>query len=320
MPRFANADAPWSSPDFLWLAGLLEAEGTFLRPPPSSPRSPVVACRMTDRDVIERVADRLGTSIMAVDKGKYRTEYGACARGSRAACLMSDLRPFLGTRRRAAIDRALAQYVPPQNKLSYELAEEIRRRHASPESVSSLARSFGVARQTVHRVLKHEIYWAPPPRPWCDPVSPLPQPGWVPEGISRDELYWLAGWLEGEGSFVAPPPSNPRHPRIAAMCCDLDVMEEVGRLLNVTPSRRPGRNGWSPTWHVTKVGSRAIELARAIQPMMSHRRSVQITHAIDAGERAVLGDKKRPSRSTARVEAAGIEPAFSVSMRRRLQV
>src|SRR6266540_3447815 len=292
MLRFANADASWSSPDFLWLAGLLEAEGTFLSPPPSSPRSPVVTCRMTDRDVIERGADRFGTAVMAIDKDEYLTEYGASAKGSRAAALMTDLRPFLGARRQAAIDRALARYVPPRNKLSYERAEEIRRRYAGGESVSSLARAFGVTRQTIHPVLKREIYWAPPPRPWRDPVSPLPRPAFLPDGYSTDELYWLAGWLEGEGSFCAPPPSNPRYPRVLATSCDLDVIEEAARLLAVTPSRRGdtrgAKRGWSPAWRLIRVGSGAIKLARAIQPMMSQRRTVQITRALDAAERAVL--------------------------------
>jgi hypothetical protein len=130
MNRFANAEANWRSLDFLWLAGLLEAEGTFLKPPPSSPRSPIVACRMTDRDVIERVADRFGTSIFAFDRGEYRTQYGACAKGSRAVALMRDLRPFMSARRQAAIDTALDLYVPPSYKLNYEVAQEIRERYA----------------------------------------------------------------------------------------------------------------------------------------------------------------------------------------------
>src|SRR3954451_15669027 len=109
-------DSPMPKPNgarssFL-LAGLLEAEGTFLRRPPSSPRSPQVVCRMTDRDVIERVADRFGTSVFSVDKGRYRTEYGAAAKGSRAVALMRDLRPFMSSRRQTAIDQALELYVP----------------------------------------------------------------------------------------------------------------------------------------------------------------------------------------------------------------
>src|SRR3954454_13630900 len=105
MRRFANAIvAPGTeraAHSLTWLAGLLEAEGTFLRPPPSKPGSPVVSCRMTDRDVVERVAERFGTAIIAIDKGRYRTEYATTIKGSRAARLMADLRMLMGKRRRS---------------------------------------------------------------------------------------------------------------------------------------------------------------------------------------------------------------------------
>jgi hypothetical protein len=52
---------------FAWLTGLLEAEGTFLRPPPSSPRHPVIRCSMTDRDVVERVAAMFGTKVHTIE-------------------------------------------------------------------------------------------------------------------------------------------------------------------------------------------------------------------------------------------------------------
>jgi hypothetical protein len=67
-----------------WLAGLLEGEGTFLRPPPSMPNCPIVACRMTDRDVVERVAACFGTKVVTIERGKYRTEYAATLKGAGA--------------------------------------------------------------------------------------------------------------------------------------------------------------------------------------------------------------------------------------------
>jgi hypothetical protein len=76
-----------------WLAGLLEAEGTFLRPPPSMPNCPIVSCRMTDRDVVERAATMFGTAVIAIDKGKYRTEYAATLKGERAVAFMTELKP-----------------------------------------------------------------------------------------------------------------------------------------------------------------------------------------------------------------------------------
>ena len=272
-----------------WLAGLLEAEGTFLRPPPSMPNCPIVACRMTDRDVVERVADLFGTAVMTIDKGRYRTEYAATLKGSGAVALMTDIRPLMGSRRQQAIDVAIGCYSPPARKLDFSDAEEIRRRSANGESVSSLARSYKVARQTIHPILQSRIYRAAPPRPWRNPdTEPLKLT--PPPGISHEEFPWLAGWLEGEGSFMAPSPSDPRRPRISAQARDQDVVAEVARLCRVTPSHdrseRILARGWSPTWRILVRGTRAITLMLALKPAMGVRRKSQILAALRAAERA----------------------------------
>jgi hypothetical protein len=262
-----------------WLAGLLEAEGTFLRPPPSKPGSPVVSCRMTDRDVVDRVAERFGTAIIAIDKGRYRTEYATTIKGSRAARLMADLRMLMGKRRRSAIERALALFAPPERKLDYSRAERIRSRYTCGASAASLAREYGVSHPTIRKVLNGRIYREPPPMPWREPATWLPNliP---PAGISAAELYWLAGWLEGEGSFCAPPPSAPRLPRIHGECRDRDVVWEVASLLGVSPTGPRQRNGWSRTWTVLKQGEGAVQLMNAIKPLMSQRRAKQINVAL----------------------------------------
>jgi hypothetical protein len=315
MLAFANALAAESQrPNdfaFLWLAGLLEAEGTFLKPPPSSPHCPVISCRMTDRDVVERVAESFGTRVGANDKGRYRTEYAATLKGSRAVSLMTELRPVMGMRRRSQIDRALAGYVPPTRKLSFENAEEIRRRHARGESVAALARCYGVARQTIYPLLKHQIYRSSPGRPWRESVSWLGEPRFLPDRISRAELYWLSGWLEGEGSFCAPPPSDPRRPRISGHTRDRDVASEVGRLLRIKPlashDKRARERGWSPTWRVLRPGTAAIEVMCALKPLMGARRTRQIEAALEATTKALGGTRPAGLMLIALVENGGEE-------------
>jgi len=151
----AGADPSSASLGLAWLAGLLEAEGTFLRPPPSMPDCPIVACRMTDLDVVERVAAQFGTAVMTNDKGKYRTEFAAVLKGAGAAALMSDIRRLMGRRRKAAIDAAIADYCPPSRKLDFATAQEIRRRFAAGNSVASLAHTYDVARQTIYPILQN---------------------------------------------------------------------------------------------------------------------------------------------------------------------
>jgi helix-turn-helix resolvase-like protein len=223
--RFANAlgDASPSSLRLAWLAGILEGEGTFLRPPPSMPNCPIVACRMTDRDVVERVATEFGTGVGAIDKGKYRTEFAATLKGKCAVELMADIKPLMGERRQQAIGSALSCYRPPARKLDFGTAEEIRGRFREGQSVSSLAREYKVARQTIYPILKGRIYRSQPSRPWRRRGNSMPRVE-TPSWMSPQELHWLAGWLEGEGSFMAPPPSKPRCPRISAQARDQDVV------------------------------------------------------------------------------------------------
>jgi hypothetical protein len=292
MAVFANAaiehpDAV--SKEFLWLAGLLEAEGTFLRPPPSNPNCPIVSCRMTDRDVVERVAKLFGTKVLAIDKGRYRTEYAATLKGSRAVAIMTDIKPLMGSRRRQAIDSAVRCYAPPKRKLNFSDAEEIRRRFADGESVASLAIAYNVARQTIYPILQDRFYRQPPTRPWRQSDGTLPEATPPPE-ISSRELHWLAGWLEGEGSFLAPPPSDPRRVRISGQAKDEDVVREVGRLFQIKPlfdqagQRRNPK--WSPMWRVLLQGNRASALMLALEPLMGARRQSQIRAAVIAAMRA----------------------------------
>jgi hypothetical protein len=287
--EFGNAASESATPSasnrLAWLAGLLEAEGTFLRPPPSMPNCPIVACRMTDRDVVDRVATQFGTAVMAIDKGQYRTEYGATLKGEGAVAFMTELKPLMGQRRQQAIHMAIRRYRPPKRKLDFAGAEEIRRRSGTGESVSSLARSYNVARQTIHPILQNRIYRRPPSRPWRDPKQALPEAAAPAPGMSPGEFYWLAGWLEGEGSFLAPPPSDPRRPRISGKTRDRDVAFEVARLFRVRPSHenseRIRAHGWSPTWRVLLRGTRAIALMTALESIVGARRKGQIRAALD---------------------------------------
>ena len=99
-----------------WLAGLLEGEGTFS----STGAYPVISASMCDRDVISRAAalmssdaDRVWEPFDARDEARgWSRSYVTAVTGARAAELMRTLRPFMGLRRSAAIDRALAAYHP----------------------------------------------------------------------------------------------------------------------------------------------------------------------------------------------------------------
>ena len=57
---------PLSPEDLHWLAGLLEGEGSFLKPLPSEQLRPIVQVHMTDKDVMDHLARLLGTTVYQV--------------------------------------------------------------------------------------------------------------------------------------------------------------------------------------------------------------------------------------------------------------
>lgn len=101
----------------------------------------------------------------------------------------------------------------------------------------------------------------------------------------RDQdFYWLAGLLEGEGSFLAGPPSAPNSVRIALMMTDEDVVARVATLWGVAYHEvRQARSlamGWKPNYYVHLRGKPAVALMEQLLPFMGERRQRQIERAL----------------------------------------
>lgn len=144
----ANVMAGVQETDLHWLAGLLEGEGSFMAGPPSNPRSPRLVVSMTDEDVIARAARLIGRkpcSWQAPVKHWKRT-YMVRVTGARAVAWMTALRPLMGERRQAQIDRALACYDPRDNrKLTEATAQEALDLLEAGTAVREVADRFGTS-------------------------------------------------------------------------------------------------------------------------------------------------------------------------------
>jgi len=93
-----------------YLAGLLEGEGSFLQPPPSSPNQSAVVLPMTDEDVVRRAALLLEAGCQVVanrPRPHYKTIYVTRVRGRRAVEVMEALYPLMGARRQRQITAAI---------------------------------------------------------------------------------------------------------------------------------------------------------------------------------------------------------------------
>jgi hypothetical protein len=99
--------------------------------------------------------------------------------------------------------------------------------------------------------------------------------------ITASTLYWLAGLLEGEGSFVPGSPSSPTMPRITIAMTDEDVIARVADLWGVRYHIDRTKQGHYKTPYIASIkGARAANLMRQLYPLMSKRRQQQIARAL----------------------------------------
>lgn len=98
--------------------------------------------------------------------------------------------------------------------------------------------------------------------------------------LTGNQLHWLAGLLEGEGSFVTGAPTEPRTPMLAINMTDEDVIQAVTDLCGTTVMSRPKIAGLKRMYRTSLRGGSAVSLMRLIQPLMGSRRQHQIEQAI----------------------------------------
>lgn len=93
----------------------------------------------------------------------------------------------------------------------------------------------------------------------------------------HDDLLWLAGLLEGEGSFDA---HRGKYPRIRLAMTDRDVVGRAASLMDakIRLSLHPAPA--KPTWHTEISGPRASSIMREILPHMGTRRSGRIAEVL----------------------------------------
>lgn len=123
--------------------------------------------------------------------------------------------------------------------------------------------------------------------------------------MTRDELCWLAGWLEGEGTFYASE-TKGNSPRavIQVFSVDRDTIEKAARLMGgritvIKPRECRGTQWKSQGGLRAEVGGEpAAALMRQLLPFMGQRRTAQITKALSFWE-------SRSSRPVSKLCACG---------------
>lgn len=118
---------------------------------------------------------------------------------------------------------------------------------------------------------------------------------------TRDDLLWLAGLLEGEGTFDA---HRGKYPRLRLAMTDRDIVGRaatlMGSSIRLTLNKAPAQ----PTWHTEISGEKAAYIMREILPFMGTRRSQRIasvlgTHAFRS-EKSLATRTQRPGPAVSR--------------------
>jgi hypothetical protein len=109
---------------------------------------PVISVHMTDEDVVARVGATFARKVHVVRprNRRWQTSYQVRVTGGAAVHWMRVLRPLMGSRRQAQIDRALACYAPrPTALLTDDTARAAMAALAAGDTVKAVADRFGVS-------------------------------------------------------------------------------------------------------------------------------------------------------------------------------
>ncbi|MFC5598480.1 hypothetical protein [Deinococcus cellulosilyticus] len=140
--------------------------------------------------------------------------------------------------------------------------------------------------------------------------------------LTEIEVAWLAGLLEGEGSFLDAPPSSPRSPRLVVSMTDLDVIEKVARCFGVSYVKNDRRNPerWKTCYVVKISGTRAMAMMKLVYPYMGQRRRQKIDEIL--GKHGNLTPKHKLSKAQAQVilTLKGTAPAREVASKFQLHI
>ncbi len=103
--------------------------------------------------------------------------------------------------------------------------------------------------------------------------------------IGTEDLHWLAGLMEGEGSFMRGVPSAPNTPKMVVNMTDEDVIVRIAKMWKSGVwklKRRTPRH--KQAYSTMATGSRAVAWMRLLRPLMGIRRRSQIDSVFSSYE------------------------------------
>ena len=235
---------------------------------------------MTDEDIVKRVAMLFVRAVVRLPprKAEYKTAFATVVKGTAAVHLMKSVRPYVGPARLAAIDRAIASWHGEPERWRGDLGRCAIESCARPAAIKGLCK-------------QHYKGWWKATRVGRQPRA-TPSPPESRLSISVDTamctpgcgVEWLAGLLEGEGTFTLTRSGTLAYPVVSVNMCDRIVIERAQRVLaaaGIWP-KPPRRANWSMTFVTQVSGQQAAEWMVRLRPLMGERRRAAIDKALAA--------------------------------------
>lgn len=228
---------------------------------------------MTDRDVVDRVGRHLDRAVVPLRarEAHHKPPFAVTIKGAPAVDLMTAVHDFMSAKRQAEIQRAIHSWHPRRSR---------RHRQASGCGVTGCA-----LRASKRGLCKshYNSWWKAHRYGRESSIAPVDLPNTILSDHACDELCdlsWLAGLLEGEGTFSSTRTQGHSYPVLKVSMCTEDVVLKAAHLLAAPSVTReePERDGWSATFVAQVGGAHAAEWMRRLRVFMGHRR----TEAIDA--------------------------------------
>lgn len=268
--------------DLLWLSGLIEGDGCFF----SQKNRPVVSLCLTDKDVLTRAAQIFQTSVYHYSPKElnYKDQYEFQVKSEKAISIMNVLYAYMGDRRKKKIDEIKSKWdlhceqTFSANKKASNIDVQKLKEEYKTSSSRKLGAKYGLSFSTIQRLLREDF----------KPYQKILYNVNVLEDNSSEDLYWLAGILEAEGSFLKPVPSAPNSPIITIQTTDKDIANKVSILFGVCVSeyqpKKVKKSGELPKRVniVSLRGKRAVSWMIKLKDLMGQRRQQQIVDAIMA--------------------------------------
>ena len=103
--------------------------------------------------------------------------------------------------------------------------------------------------------------------------------------LSMENIHWVAGLIEGEGSIMVGSPSRPNQPELRCEMTDEDVIQRLANELGATVHKKAARQeNWKPTYVVSVRNATVVPILLELRPHMGIRRQEQIDRAVASYE------------------------------------